>query len=464
MTLPSGILRGRRLDGYWAIESEQDWSRRARFGLVRLRLRLRHSRVALVISGGGSLGSFEVGCLRFLYDHTGMRPAVLCGTSVGAILAAKLAEGDDPATGRRAIDELEAHWRGMRSNEDMWHAEPWLDQLRTQTSWASGLREQLGEHVAGGSQVRVMLRLLGGVVRHAQDADGTLDAVRQALRAKSLLNLSPIQAMLAERLDPERVARSGIQLRIGMVSLEAGELRYVTETGHLVGRDNVPLGLDPVPLRDAVMASASIPVVFPPVRLGSEHYVDGGARESLPLDLAFTRLHADQTIAVVASKIGVPRTSSFEDKGLLEVARRVATEISPDETLRKDVYPPGGWGRRVVVVLPELEVHDALTVDPASIAASIDYGYMRAADVLLNLGAEERRLTTEITQARMRQRELEGPIPALLGRPSRVLDVMGAEASGVAGALAEVQRHAERLVERRRAIGAPVPATSGQNA
>ena len=47
--------------------------------------------VAIVLSGGFALGSFEVGALRYLYNQ-GIRPNILCGTSVGAINAAKLAE------------------------------------------------------------------------------------------------------------------------------------------------------------------------------------------------------------------------------------------------------------------------------------------------------------------------------------------------------------------------------------
>ena len=100
--------------------------------------------IAFVLSGGGSQGSFEVGVLRYLYDDLGLRPRSSCGSSVGAIIAAKLAEGDDETTGRRAIDELEAIWRGLRSNADMWLTEPWLDKLRSQANWASELRGRAG--------------------------------------------------------------------------------------------------------------------------------------------------------------------------------------------------------------------------------------------------------------------------------------------------------------------------------
>jgi NTE family protein len=40
------------------------------------------------------------------------------------------------------------------------------------------------------------------------------------------------------------------------------------------------------PLVDALMASASIPGLFPPTRVGDEHFYDGGLVDSIPLDRA----------------------------------------------------------------------------------------------------------------------------------------------------------------------------------
>ncbi|HWW52505.1 MAG TPA: patatin-like phospholipase family protein, partial [Acidimicrobiales bacterium] len=215
-------------------EIERTWDRRSRFVAAALRRWLTRRQVALVISGGGSQGSFQAGALRFLYDHLALRPVAICGNSVGAVIGAKLAEGDDPVTGRSAMDGVEARWRSMRTNDDFWRAEPWLEKLRNEASWAAELRDHLADHGTSAAQVRVVLRMVGGLVRHAPVADGTIDALRQALRAKSLLSMAPIRQLVADHLDADRVAGSGIKLRLGTVSLESGELRYVTETGELV--------------------------------------------------------------------------------------------------------------------------------------------------------------------------------------------------------------------------------------
>lgn len=429
---------------------ELDLPRIARTARTNLRRRMARRPIAFVLSGGGSQGSFEVGVLRYLYDDLGLRPSILVGSSVGAIIAAKLAEGDDEQTGRRAIDELESIWRGLRSNRDMWLTEPWLDKLRAQANWASELRGRAGEHGTAGSQARIVMRMLGEIVRNPPETDGTVDALRGALKAKSLLSMGPVRAIVEQQLSPERMQASGLTLRVGAVSLESGELRYVDEHGRLHARDDTRLETDPVSVHDAVLASASIPVVFPPVPMAGEHYVDGGVREILPLALAFNGLGAGHIFAVVASTPGVEPWGDASDRGLFEIARRVTADIGPDETLRKEIQPPRGWGRRVTVIVPEFDVHGALTIDAELIAASIDYGYMRAADVLLDLDEAQCALSAEIARTRVRIRIARGAVPGLLEveAPAREPqpDVEAAELAQLAV-----------LLDARRDAGAPLP-------
>ncbi len=77
---------------------------------------------ALVLSGGDTGGDFEVGAVRCLYNR-GIRPQLIAGSSVGAINAATLAQGDS------GLDQLEQIWRSLREDSDMYLNEPWLDGL-----------------------------------------------------------------------------------------------------------------------------------------------------------------------------------------------------------------------------------------------------------------------------------------------------------------------------------------------
>ena len=66
-------------------------------------------RVAVVLSGGGALGAYEIGVLKVL-ESVGLRPAILAGVSVGAINAVVwLAHGFRTA-------ELERAWRNLRGS------------------------------------------------------------------------------------------------------------------------------------------------------------------------------------------------------------------------------------------------------------------------------------------------------------------------------------------------------------
>ncbi|CAN5512480.1 hypothetical protein BH10ACT1_BH10ACT1_28360 [soil metagenome] len=429
-------------------ELEALWGPAALAGLAALRADLDGQRLGLAISGGGALGSFEAGALRFLYDHVDIAPVAVSGNSAGALNAAKLAHGDGP-DGTRAIDELEDLWRSMRINPDMWEPEPWLARILASAQWASAIRGEISSTSSAANAVRVAARVVGSFVRRPEETDGTLDAIRDALKAQSLLSLAPVAALIDRHLDLDRIAASGIALRVGTVSLESGELRYVTQTGALHDRHDEPLDLPPVRLADGILASASIPLAFPPVQLGDEHYVDGGAREILPLEVLVEHLHVDRAIAVSASSATIDRAGSFAERNLLDILRRVSAEIATNETLRKELDPPGGWGPAVRLVVPQVDVHDAMTIDPALIAISLDYGWLRAADVLLGLDEEACAHSTALTEARMGLRRHAGPLPSLFGTE----DPEATPVDDVDTLTARLRRH----VRARRASGAPVP-------
>src|SRR5699024_9928355 len=128
----------------------------------------------------------------------------------------------------------------------------------------------------------------------------------------------------------------------------------------------------------AVPASCPAPGVFPPVRLGQEHYVDGGARQSLPLDVATRNLGAQRCYAVVASPLGLARSESFAEKDMLEIVLRSGFGIMTDEILTDEVRRAREIG--ATVIEPELDIHDILTVDPGLTLIAMDYGWSRAAE------------------------------------------------------------------------------------
>ncbi|MBI5545885.1 MAG: patatin-like phospholipase family protein [Deltaproteobacteria bacterium] len=242
-------------------------------------------KTALVLGGGAARGAYEAGVVSWLREalprETGapLRLDILAGTSVGAVNACYLAT--------RASD----HAQQARTLAERWKALKLEDVLRV----------------------------------------GPTDLARLAL---DLVRRTPHQAGRSRRagmIDPrglqEIASRHVVWREIGRC-IEAGSLEalVVTATHVASGCTTVfvqrhakapppPMCVNPhyravstrIGLKHA-MASAAIPVLFPPVSLGGELYVDGGLRQNVPLSPAL-RLGAQRVVVVTlrhAGEVGQP--------------------------------------------------------------------------------------------------------------------------------------------------------------
>jgi predicted acylesterase/phospholipase RssA len=425
--------------------------------------------VAFVLSGGGSRGAFQVGALEYLYE-IGVSAQIICSTSVGSINGVKLAEGGTLEDQRAAFQELKSIWLGLQGPEQMYTLSPWLAQLSPQT------RQLLEDLITEGFSLPSTSDVVFEVFRFPHDPLLKLlplVPIAVDLRelytsltqngALSLYVLDPIEAQLRQRVDANRVQNSGVKLRLCVVSLESGALRFVTETGEVLERDNqtrVLLGfnnvqscpdqqreldallgereqiarerdnLDPevgpmskpmaaaqikhltqeigrartaleecqrergvstttlirrVDLMDGVLASAAMPAIFQAVRLGDETYTDGGVRAILPIQavLSFTGDDTpDHIIAISASSRGATPAPSFAWANLLRVLERSLVDLALDELTEEGIMLGQRSGIDMTLIVPNIDMHDSIEIDPGLISIMIDYGYMRAADVV----------------------------------------------------------------------------------
>lgn len=394
--------------------------------------------LGLALAGGGARASFQIGALRYLYDVEKITPSVITGTSAGSILAAVLAQYGTHDGQRRALAEIDRVWSGMTASSDMFSELPWYARLRTHLpTWMRVLALRQAR------QARVSLtQSLGTALSHAfgrapdavPEAEGeasaksraaspveTLTALWEGARATSDLEMIMrgigrersafrpgriVEELLDPRVfDPVRLAASRVRLRITAVALESGELHYITGRGVVHDRHDRPLApAAPVDITDAITASCSIPGVFPPVRLGAEHYVDGGMRENLPAAIAY-ELGADDVIAVVSTPPGPPPEDSYAERDILSIIMRTTAGIQPDELQRLQVEVARARG--AIVIDPVIEVHDALTVDPGLIRIAADYGYLRARDIMTDASEHRRRITHDVIELRRQVWALE---------------------------------------------------------
>jgi NTE family protein len=221
------------------------------------------ARAAIVLSGGGAKGAFQVGALDQLVYKYNVKPKIVVGTSTGAIQALAVAQDE--------VARLVELWSGIKGNNDIY-------------------KERAG--IAGA--------LFG---------------------AKSLYDTGPLKRLLKKFYDPAKVAASGVELRLGVVSLQSGEFRTIDQS--------VP-GLD-----NWVYASCAMPVFFDPMETSDkQQWVDGGVRDVTPLGSAL-ELNPSGVLVIRASpRPGSAKTRRFG--GLVPIGLR-AVNILQSEVSRNDL-------------------------------------------------------------------------------------------------------------------------------
>lgn len=383
------------------------------------------AKVAIVLSAGGTRAAFEVGAVKCLYSK-GIKPDLLCSSSGGSFNAIKLAEGTAPHDPDRGLAGLEKLWLGLKSNDDMYRETDWVIKARKEKKelW-DNLLETVLKDIA-----ELIVHPAWGVKTIMDQIGGAEKLFGEAGKQKSIFTLEPMRGLLAKSYRDDLVRNSGINLIVSNVSLETGLTMYVDNRGqildgklNLMYKDEHNIVLeDKVALIDAVMASGSIPVVFPPVKLNSNNCVDGGLRKFIPVEAAV--LFAKNAVARSESKIKdwevpkiyaisvyaneYPQDSSYDSKNALDILNRI-TDIMSSEIQSADLYPYLGWGVDLTVIGPRLIMpqYSSMTVDPGTIRIGMDYGFMRAADVMSGANEALCKSTDKIIDARFQAWELE---------------------------------------------------------
>jgi NTE family protein len=372
-------------------------------------------RKAFVLSGGGAKGAFEIGAVRCLRDVANVTPDILSGTSIGAFNATKLAEGGV------ALSELETLWLAMQDDSALYLERQWFRLLepifkslfkRGSSNLSFEVAGFVGSYVANQilGQLASMFGIPGVVysiftsfypaVTGAVDIVRYYNAVKAAMTDPSIFLLTPFEQMVDGNIDPTTVAQSGILLRITAVGLESGRTRVFDQDGAILGTSVT------VAVREAVKASASTPLAFPPVVLagpdGDEHYVDGGVRENVPLQAA-VEAGAHRAFVIMTNPVDVAVVGGLTSPRIIDIAGR-CVDVVLDEAQRNDIFPVRGFGIPLTVIAPSFIPYDTLLVDPGLIRINLDYGYMRAYDeVVADPDRREamRLLSDEITALRL---------------------------------------------------------------
>lgn len=228
-------------------------------------------RVALVLSGGGARGAYEVGVIRYIRERLKIeaRFDIITGSSVGAINGSYVAATcDRPRAQGRMLTRV---WSEIRLDEMYRFGWP---QMRTlpQVLFGKNLPKISHGSTVGGL---VDSRYIETIVRNQIPWPGISDNLYRG-------NLDAICCSATE-------LATGINT--AFIQTASGHLPQVWPTNH--GQNVVLTGITAA----HTLASAAIPVLFPAVRVGDGLFVDGSLRQNTPVRPAM-RLGADRLLVI----------------------------------------------------------------------------------------------------------------------------------------------------------------------
>jgi len=232
---------------------------------------------ALVFSGGGARGAYQVGFLRLLArEFPQVIPGILTGVSAGGINAAVLASWQEPFS--KKIEKLSDLWAGLRT-DDVFRVD--LRDLASRTVRWGGRLVSGGKTLLPPARSLVDTAPLKETLTRILDAnnDGLVDGIQKNLRAGRLRALA--------------LTASSYTTGQSVTWVQTGEDCSIDTWGRRPQRKAVTCDLSV----DHVMASCALPFFFPAIAVGDEWYGDGGIRLTAPLSPA-VHLGARRIIAV----------------------------------------------------------------------------------------------------------------------------------------------------------------------
>lgn len=203
-------------------------------------------KIALVLQGGGALGSYQAGVYEALAASE-YEPDWVAGISIGAINAAIIA-GNRQDTGAA---QLRRFW------EEVTAPTAW---------WTTGLSGRLGASQREASAMAAMIYGQPGFFAPRPPLDWL-----SSKKPVSLYDTSALKATLERLVDFDRINhRDTMRISVGAVNVMTGRFAYF---------DSAEIEIRP----EHIMASGALPPGFPPVEIDGNYYWDGGLVSNTPL-------------------------------------------------------------------------------------------------------------------------------------------------------------------------------------
>ena len=210
-------------------------------------------RIALLLQGGGALGSYQAGVYQALAEAN-LHPQWVAGISIGSVNAALIA-GNAP---EKRVDKMREFWEGVCTSP---LGIPYLKSL--------DIKDDLTHRFV--NQARALNILLFGAPRFfAPRMPSPLLWPSGRANTLSHYDVAPLKATLERLVDFDRINDGAMRFSVGAVNVQTGNFVYFDSTTHRIGPTHV-------------MASGSLPPGFPATEIDGEYFWDGGIVSNTPL-------------------------------------------------------------------------------------------------------------------------------------------------------------------------------------
>lgn len=239
--------------------------------------------VALVLQGGGALGSYQAGVIEGL-AASGIEIDWVAGISIGAINAAIVA-GNPP---ERRVERLSIFWDTVTSALPSFPIFP-DDRIREYIhEWSAGF--VLAAGVPGFFKPRLVSPMF---------------AVPGTPGAMSFYDTAPLKDLLDTLVDWDLLNHGPVRLSVGAVDVESGNFSYFDTTETKIDARHI-------------MASGALPPGLPPVEIDGRLWWDGGLVSNTPL----THVLDHQEDALLAFQVDLFSAATERPRTIMDVMAR----------------------------------------------------------------------------------------------------------------------------------------------
>ena len=299
---------------------------------------------ALVLSGGGFKGAFQMGALNYLKDNWDtinpgqpMKFDIIAGVSVGALNGAMMAMED-----QEALNQL---WKDVAKNgvEEIYTS----DFIDTQSS-SEELKfklnlKNLKEKFIPNFKIKINLwKGLGLMLSKRKRTRFLEDLVKETEQEftsnfkhfKAIADNTPLRQKLTNLLDKDKVK---CQFLSGFVSLNNGAYHAVKTEDYTTNEDFI----------NGVLASSAMPVIWKPIDKISfanqevENLVDGGIKNISPLGDVIKAIkkdpESDYTVIIINCSSGKDSFADHQNSNIGKIALRSLNDIALTEIFNNDI-------------------------------------------------------------------------------------------------------------------------------